>query len=69
VTMLLSPLPKEQRVRHFYLSHGNLVDPDDQGDEEVDFDDAEELTDAEAKAYADAVAEESDEELGESEEE
>ena len=60
VTMLLSPLPKEQRVRHFYLSHGNLVDPDDQGDEEVEFDDAEELTDAETKAYADAVAEESE---------
>ena len=47
-------------MRHFYLSHGNLVDPDDQGDEEVEFDDAEELTDAETKAYADAVAEESE---------
>lgn len=38
VNMMLSPLPKEQRKRHFYLSHGNLVDPDDQGDEDLEFD-------------------------------
>jgi len=60
VTMLLSPLPKEQRVRHFMLSHGNLIDPDDMGDEEVEFDDADELTAEESKAYADAVAEEAE---------
>ncbi len=58
VTMLLSPLPKEQRQRRFLLSHGSLVDPDDQGDEEVEFDDDEELTEDEKKAYADAIAEE-----------
>lgn len=58
VTMLLSPLPKEQRVRHFYLSHGNLVDPDDQGDEHIEFDDADDVSEEDAKAYADAVAEE-----------
>ena len=58
VTMLLSPLPKEQRQRRFMLSHGNLIDPDDQGDEDVEFDDAEEVSEEEAKAYADAVAEE-----------
>ncbi len=39
VNMMLSPLPKEQRKRKFYLSHGNLVDPDDEGDEGVDFED------------------------------
>ena len=60
VTMLLSPLPKEQRVRHFMLSHGNLIDPDDQGDEEVEFDDADEVSEEDAKAYADAVAEEAE---------
>lgn len=38
-TMMLSPLPKEQQKRHFLLSHGNLVDPDDEGDEDVEFDD------------------------------
>ena len=38
VNMMLSPLPKEQRKRKFYLSHGNLVDPDDEGDEDVEFD-------------------------------
>jgi translation initiation factor IF-3 len=58
VTMLLSPLPKEQRVRHFYLSHGNLMDPNDQGDEDIEFDDADDVSAADAKAYADAVAEE-----------
>ncbi|MBK1831454.1 translation initiation factor IF-3 [Verrucomicrobiaceae bacterium R5-34] len=45
VTMMLSPLPKEQRKRHFYLSHGNLVDPDDEGDEDIEFDDDDELGD------------------------
>ena len=50
VSMMLSPLPKEQRKRHFYLSHGNLVDPDDEGDEDVEFDDDDEHVD-------DAVAE------------
>ena len=38
VNMMLSPLPKEQRKRKFYLSHGNLVDPDDEGDEDIEFD-------------------------------
>lgn len=38
-TMMLSPLPKEQQKRHFLLSHGNLIDPDDEGDEDIDFDD------------------------------
>ena len=41
VTMMLSPLPKEKRKRHFLLSHGNLIDPDDEGDEDIDFDDDE----------------------------
>lgn len=39
VTMMLSPLAKEKQKRHFLLSHGNLVDPDDEGDEYVEFDD------------------------------
>lgn len=39
VNMMLSPLPKEQRKRHFLLSHGNLIDPDDEGDEDIEFDD------------------------------
>ncbi len=43
VTMLLSPLPKDQRKRKFYLSHGSLIDPDDQGDEDLEFNDEDEL--------------------------
>ena len=39
VTMMLSPLPKDKQKRHFLLSHGNLIDPDDQGDEDMEFDD------------------------------
>lgn len=39
VNMMLSPLSKEKQKRHFLLSHGNLVDPDDEGDEDVEFDD------------------------------
>jgi len=38
VNMMLSPLSKEKQKRHFLLSHGNLVDPDDEGDEDVEFD-------------------------------
>lgn len=47
-TMMLSPLPKEQQKRHFLLSHGNLIDPDDEGDEHVEFDDDDEHADADA---------------------
>lgn len=39
VNMMLSPLSKEKQKRHFLLSHGNLVDPDDEGDEDIEFDD------------------------------
>lgn len=39
VNMMLSPLPKNKQKRHFLLSHGNLVDPDDEGDEDVEFED------------------------------
>ena len=39
VNMMLSPLSKETQTRHFLLRHGNLVDPDDEGDEDVEFDD------------------------------
>lgn len=53
VTMMLSPLPKEQRKRHFYLSHGNLVDPDDEGDEDIDFDDDDEHDENEGGAVTD----------------
>jgi translation initiation factor IF-3 len=42
-TMMLSPLPKPQQKRHFLLSHGNLIDPDDQGDEDMEFNDDDEL--------------------------
>ncbi|MFC4994928.1 translation initiation factor IF-3 [Rubritalea tangerina] len=34
VSMLLSPLPKEQRKRKFIMDHGELVDEDDFDDEE-----------------------------------
>lgn len=44
VTMLLSPLPKEQRKRKFQMVHGELIDEDDfeDGDdiESADFDEA-----------------------------
>jgi translation initiation factor IF-3 len=43
VNMMLSPLPQGQRKRNFYLSHGNLIDPDDQGDEHLEFNDEDEL--------------------------
>lgn len=39
VSMVLSPLPKGQRKRHFKLIHGDLIDPDDE--EEFDDDDHE----------------------------
>ena len=39
VNMMLSPLSKDKQKRHFLLSHGNLVDPDDEGDEDIEFDD------------------------------
>ncbi len=37
VSMMLSPLAKDKQKRHFLLSHGNLVDPDDEGDEHIEF--------------------------------
>ncbi len=43
VNMMLSPLPEGQRKRKFLLSHGNLIDPDDQGDEHLEFNDDDEL--------------------------
>lgn len=43
VNMMLSPLPEAQRKRKFLLSHGNLIDPDDQGDEHLEFNDDDEL--------------------------
>ncbi len=43
VNMMLSPLPQGQRKRKFYLSHGNLIDPDDQGDEHLEFNEEDEL--------------------------
>jgi len=43
VNMMLSPLPQGQRKRKFYLSHGNLLDADDQGDEHLEFNDDDEL--------------------------
>lgn len=41
VSMLLSPLPKEQRVRKFLVEHGELIDADD-FDEDVDDEETEE---------------------------
>jgi len=43
VNMMLSPLPEGQRKRTFLLSHGSLIDPDDQGDEHLEFNDDDEL--------------------------
>lgn len=40
VSMLLSPLPKEQRVRKFLMDHGELIDEDD-FDEDVDDEESE----------------------------
>lgn len=36
VSMLLSPLPKEQRKRKFMMDHGELIEEDDFDDEEED---------------------------------
>ena len=47
VTMMLSPLPKDKQKRHFLLSHGNLIDPDDEGDEHIDFDDDDDVAEEE----------------------
>ena len=47
VTMMLSPLPKDKQKRHFLLSHGNLTDPDDEGDEHIDFDDDDDVAEEE----------------------
>ncbi|MGB0774688.1 MAG: translation initiation factor IF-3 [Akkermansiaceae bacterium] len=58
VNMMLSPLPKDKQKRHFLLSHGNLVDPDDQGDEDVDFDDDSYDSDHDDDAKNDASSEE-----------
>ena len=47
VVMVLSPLPNEQQVRKFKLSHGDLIEEDDfEDDEELD-DEAEEAEEAE----------------------
>lgn len=43
VNMMLSPLPEGQRKRRFLLSHGSLIDPDDQGDEHLEFNEEDEL--------------------------
>lgn len=43
VNMMLSPLPEGQRKRKFLLSHGNLIDPEDMGDEHLEFNDEDEL--------------------------
>ncbi|MGJ8676970.1 MAG: translation initiation factor IF-3 [Akkermansiaceae bacterium] len=61
VTMMLSPLPEAQRKRKFLLSHGNLVDEHDEGDEHLEFNDDDELvegsgqTSDEIDAAADAA--------------
>jgi len=50
VVMVLSPLPSEQQVRKFKLSHGDLIEEDDfEDDEELDDEDegAEEAEEAE----------------------
>ncbi|MCH2065170.1 MAG: translation initiation factor IF-3 [Roseibacillus sp.] len=50
VVMVLSPLPNEQQVRKFKLSHGDLIEEDDfEDDEELDDEDegAEEAEEAE----------------------
>ena len=47
VSMMLSPLSKDKQKRHFLLSHGNLIDPDDEGDEDVDFEDEDHVAEGE----------------------
>ncbi len=64
VMMMLSPLPEGQRKRKFLLSHGNLIDPDDQGDEHLEFNDDDELVQG-----SDEASDESSEEAVESTEE
>ena len=39
VAMILSPLPKEQRKRHFQLYHGELIEEDDDHEDEEEQDD------------------------------
>jgi len=64
VMMMLSPLPEGQRKRKFLLSHGNLIDPDDQGDEHLEFNDDDELVQG-----SDEASDESSDEAVESTEE
>ena len=64
VMMMLSPLPEGQRKRKFLLSHGNLIDPDDQGDEHLEFNDDDELVQG-----SDEASDESSEEVVQSTEE
>lgn len=45
VSMMLSPLSKDKQKRHFLLSHGNLIDPDDEGDEDIEFEEDEHVAD------------------------
>lgn len=47
VSMMLSPLSKDKQKRHFLLSHGNLIDPDDEGDEDIEFEEDEHVADEE----------------------
>ncbi|MGB1873388.1 MAG: translation initiation factor IF-3 [Akkermansiaceae bacterium] len=47
VSMMLSPLSKDKQKRHFLLSHGNLIDPDDEGDEDIDFEDEDHVAEGE----------------------
>ncbi|GAA5493984.1 translation initiation factor IF-3 [Rubritalea halochordaticola] len=42
VSMLLSPLPKEQRKRKFLMDHGELVDDDDEDFDDDDIEESEE---------------------------
>ena len=41
VAMILSPLPKDQRKRHFHLFHGELIDEDELEEHDEDQDDDE----------------------------
>lgn len=58
VVMVLSPLPNEQQVRKFKLSHGDLIEEDDfEDDEELDDEDAEDAEDEGAEEAEEAEEE------------
>ena len=57
VSMMLTPLPEGQRKRTFMLSHGNLIDPDDEGDEHLEFNDDDELVEGSGKSSDEIDAE------------